>query len=244
MTQTTYFISDLHLSPERDDITECFERFMQTQARDADALYVLGDLFEAWIGDDDTSPFSLRIAAQFRQLSQNIPIYFIRGNRDFLLGRRFCKMAGMTLLKEQTVIDLYGTKVLIMHGDELCTLDHSYQKFRKIIRHPLVKMCIKTLPLNYRRKLAKKARQKSVAVQKNRNMDIMDVVQQDVLNALNIHQVETLIHGHTHQPNIHSVTEYSATARRIVLGDWYDQGSILEVTPDALNLRALKHHTN
>ena len=132
----TYFISDLHLSPERDDITRCFEQFMAEQAPTADALYVLGDLFEVWIGDDDRSEFVQRISDCFNLLSTRVPIFFIRGNRDFLLGRRFCRKAGITLLPEQKVIDLYGTPTLLMHGDELCTQDVNYQRFRRIVGTP------------------------------------------------------------------------------------------------------------
>lgn len=241
MTRITYFISDLHLSPEREDITDCFERFITEQAPKAEALYVLGDLFEVWIGDDDRSDYNQKIAELFKTLSQTIPIYFIRGNRDFLLGRRFCKMSGMKLLKEQAVVNLYNTPTLLLHGDELCTLDQKYQRFRRIVRHPLVKMVLKSLPLSYRRDLAKRARQKSAVSQQAKNVAMMDVVNDEVISRLAQSKVSRMIHGHTHQPNIHSLKVGKKDAQRIVLGDWYDQGSILEVTPDAINLKSLKH---
>ncbi len=241
MNTITYFISDLHLSPERGDITECFERFMREQALHADALYVLGDLFEAWIGDDDISSFTHHIADIFKTVSHKVPTYFIHGNRDFLVGQSFCQSAGITLLPEQAVIDLYGTPTLILHGDELCSLDVNYQRFRRIVRHPLTRSLLTALPLAYRKKLARKARAKSVASQQGRNMDSMDVVHSDVVNALNHHGVRHMVHGHTHKPNIHSFKLAEGVGQRIVLGDWYDQGSILEVSADGLQLKTLKH---
>ena len=127
----TYFIADLHLSADRPDITECLLNFLSRDAKQADALYVLGDLFEVWIGDDDITPFNTAIAAAFHEVSQHCPVYFMHGNRDFAIREAWLKKAGMSLLKEQTVVDLYGTPTLLTHGDELCTRDVAYQKFRK-----------------------------------------------------------------------------------------------------------------
>ena len=127
----TYFIADIHLSAERDDITECLLTFLEQDAPQAEALYVLGDLFEFWLGDDDVTPLSERVASAFKALSATTPVFFIHGNRDFAIREGWTRKAGMTLLPEQQVIDLYGTPTLLLHGDELCTLDIEYQKFRK-----------------------------------------------------------------------------------------------------------------
>ena len=159
---TTYFIADLHLSAERPDITECLETFLAEEAIRADALYVLGDLFEAWIGDDDINDFTSRVVLAFRTLADTgVPIYFIHGNRDFLIRNQFAKRAGMTLLPEEKVIDLYGEPTLIMHGDQLCTRDIAYQKFRKKARGWWWPRLILMLPLSTRRKIAAKGRKQS-----------------------------------------------------------------------------------
>jgi len=236
----TFFIADLHLSPERDDITACLSRFLQHKAPEAEALYILGDLFEAWIGDDDLNPFTEQIAALFKQLSQqNIPIYFIHGNRDFLIREKFASRAGIQLLPEQTVIDLYGTPTLIMHGDELCTLDLEYQNFRRKARGWWWPRLVLSLPLSWRRRIAENGRAKSKQNQMQLATNITDVTPQEVINAMQKHRVTRLIHGHTHRPNIHRVDLADNEGTRIVLGDWYTQGSILEVTPEKIELQTV-----
>ena len=232
----TYFIADLHLSDDRPDITDCLLEFLSQQAPEADALYVLGDLFEVWIGDDDVTPFSERIASAFKSVSKTVPIYFIHGNRDFAIRQGWADKAGMTILNEQTVIDLYGTPTLITHGDELCTRDIAYQKFRKKSRSWWWPRMMLMLPLSMRRSIAQKGRQTSKENQKFLKPEIMDVTPEEVVKVMQHYSVTQLIHGHTHRPNIHTLDINGQTAKRIVLGDWYDQGSILEVCPTRINL--------
>ena len=234
---TTYFIADLHISAERPDITECLETFLAEEAIRADALYVLGDLFEAWIGDDDINDFTSRVVLAFRTLADTgVPIYFIHGNRDFLIRNQFAKRAGMTLLPEEKVIDLYGEPTLIMHGDQLCTRDIAYQKFRKKARGWWWPRLILMLPLSTRRKIAAKGRKQSQEKQQHLSQDIMDVTPEEVIKSLKENGVKRLIHGHTHRPATHSLKLDNNDAERIVLGDWYTQGSVLTVTKDTLTL--------
>lgn len=237
MQPFTYFISDLHLCAQRPDISQCLFSFLQTQAIEADALYVLGDLFEAWIGDDDNSEFNLSIAAAFKTLAEkDIPIYFIHGNRDFLIRKKFAQQAGMTLLPESIVVDLYGVPTLIMHGDELCTLDVVYQKFRRKARGWWWPRLVLSLPLKIRRKIAENGRKVSKKNHAGLTMEIMDVSHEAVTNVMAQNQVTQLIHGHTHRPAIHELSVNGQSAKRIVLGDWYDQGSILKVSENKLEL--------
>ena len=233
----TLFIADLHLSESRPDILAAFERFIERQIRGIDALYVLGDLFEAWIGDDDQSVFNQQVKALFQRVAmQRVPMYFIHGNRDFLIGQRFANETGMQLLPEQQVIELYGTPTLIMHGDTLCTDDEAYQKFRKRSRSLWWQRMILSLPLIWRRKIAKNARQRSMQANQYKSEAIMDVNQLAVERAMRDTGVQRLIHGHTHRPAIHEFSLADKAAQRIVLGDWYEQGSWLVVTPDAVRL--------
>ena len=227
----TYFIADIHLSAERDDITECLLTFLEQDAPEAEALYVLGDLFEFWLGDDDVTPLSERVASAFKALSATTPVYFIHGNRDFAIREGWTKKAGMTLLPEQQVIDLYGTPTLLLHGDELCTLDIEYQKFRKKARGWWWPRLVGALPLWLRRELARRGRKTSQKNQQNLTAEIMDVTPDEVVYVMVRHNVQQLIHGHTHRPNIHSLTVNGKPAHRIVVGDWYTQGSVLRVSP-------------
>ena len=237
----TYFIADLHLSADRDDINQCLFSFLQNQATQAGALYVLGDLFEVWIGDDDLNAFTLSIANAFKQLSETgIPVYFIHGNRDFLIRKKFANLAGLTLLPEQKIVNLYGIPTLIMHGDELCTKDIEYQKFRKKARSwwwPRIMLC---LPLSIRRSLAQKGRDKSKLKQSKLTNDIMDVSQDEVISSMAKNSVNRLVHGHTHRPAIHEFDVNHLPAKRIVLGDWYEQGSILKVSREKVELLTMK----
>jgi len=241
MTAFTYFISDLHLSADRDDINQCLFQFLREQAPQADALYVLGDLFEIWIGDDDQNSFTLSIAKAFNNLSQSgVPIYFIHGNRDFLIRERFAKQAGLKILPEQEVIDLYGEPTLIMHGDELCTKDIDYQAFRKKARSWWWPRIMLSLPLSTRRKLAIKGRATSKQKQSKLNAEIMDVTPDEVLSIMQKFAVKRLIHGHTHRPAIHDLVINDESAQRIVLGDWYEQSSVLKVCKENVDLMAMK----
>ncbi|AXR07047.1 UDP-2,3-diacylglucosamine diphosphatase [Salinimonas sediminis] len=238
----TYFIADLHLAAERPDITACLYRFLAQDAPQAEALYVLGDLFEVWIGDDNVTPFNEAIAAAFYKVSQQVPIYFIHGNRDFALRQGWADKAGMTLLPEQAVIDLYGIPTLITHGDELCTRDVAYQKFRKKSRSWWWPRIMLALPLWYRRKVAEKARIQSKKNQQGLRPEIMDVTPEEVIKIMEHYQVQRLIHGHTHRPDIHSLQVNGQPATRIVLGDWYEQGSVLKVSANGFDLQTLRFH--
>jgi UDP-2,3-diacylglucosamine hydrolase len=236
----TYFISDLHLSADRDDINQCLFTFLSEQAPKADALYVLGDLFEVWIGDDDQNNFTLSIAEAFNALRKlEVPVYFIHGNRDFLIRQHFAKQAGFKILPEQVVIDLYGEPTLIMHGDELCTKDIEYQAFRKKARSWWWPRIMLSLPLSMRRKLAEKGRATSKQKQSKLSAEIMDVTPQEVISYMQKFAVKRLVHGHTHRPAIHQLELNGRPAERIVLGDWYDQGSVLKVSKEHTDLSSL-----
>jgi UDP-2,3-diacylglucosamine hydrolase len=235
--QVTYFIADLHLAQDRPDITACFLRFLKGDATQAQQLYILGDLFEAWIGDDDDSDFLATIAEALTALSAlGTTIYYIHGNRDFLLGQRFAKKSSMILLPEVDLIDLYGKDVVIMHGDTLCTRDIGYQKFRKKSRSWWWQAIIKSLPLFVRKKIASDYRKKSAAATAIKSQDIMDVTPDEVIKCLEKYDSQLLIHGHTHRPAVHELTANNKMAKRIVLGDWYEQGAWLKVTPDNIQL--------
>ena len=233
----TYFIADLHLSADRPDITACLLSFLENEARHADALYVLGDLFEVWLGDDDITPFSESVAAAFKAVSAHCDVYFMHGNRDFAIREGWLGKAGMQLLDAQTVINLYGEATLLTHGDELCTRDVAYQKFRKKSRSWWWPRLMLALPLWYRRRVAQKGRKTSKANQKNLRPEIMDVTPSEVVSVMASHNVQQLIHGHTHRPNIHMLEVNGRAAKRIVLGDWYDQGSVLKVSSDEVTLQ-------
>ncbi|MGL5295201.1 MAG: UDP-2,3-diacylglucosamine diphosphatase, partial [Aeromonas sp.] len=198
----------------------------------ADALYVLGDLFEYWIGDDDPNPLHQQIATAFLALSQqNVPIYFIHGNRDFLLGQHFAKRAGMTRLNDPCVIELYGEQVLLSHGDRFCTLDKGYQRFRRITQLKWLRWLFLRLPLARRQTIAGKMRGQSQMENAHKSPRIMDVTPHAIDDTLRAHHCHMLIHGHTHRPAIHDFILDGHPARRIVLGDWFEQGSVLACRP-------------
>lgn len=238
---TTRFISDLHLSADRPDITALFKHFLQTEARQSDALYILGDLFDAWIGDDDLTPFHCEVMDALRELSDlGVPIYFIAGNRDFLIGKRFASRTGLILLPESAIIQLYGVPTLIMHGDTLCTLDTGYLKFRRIIRNPVLLAILTHLPLSWRRKIANKLRAGSKSQQPLTASQLarMDATESAICDAMQDAKVSRLIHGHTHRPGVHLHSlSSSLQGERIVLGDWYEHGSILDVDESGFTLR-------
>ncbi len=244
---TTLFISDLHLDAERPDITALFIRFLHEEARHADALYILGDLFEAWVGDDDPSETGASVAVALRDVADaGVPVYFIRGNRDFLVGADYAERAGFRILPDPAVVVLYGKPVLLMHGDLLCTDDTAYQAFRAQTRAPDWQAQFLSQPLPARLAFAAQARAASQARQSEmKGSDRMqfeavtDVTPATVTATLARHGVDTLIHGHTHRPAIHDLKIDGRTCRRIVLGDWYEQGSVLRVTPDGMSLERL-----
>ncbi|WMN88309.1 UDP-2,3-diacylglucosamine diphosphatase [Vibrio parahaemolyticus] len=234
---TTLFISDLHLTPSRPDITECFVTFMRTEAPKADALYVLGDLFEFWVGDDDKTPFSNKIRTEFKTLTDSgVRVFFIQGNRDFLLGKRFCKQTGITLLDDVCTIDLYGKKAVILHGDTLCTDDVDYQKFRKTVHQPWLQWVFNHIPWFIKKKIVAKVQSDIRDDKSNKSLDIMDVNQSEVENVMSQYCVDLMIHGHTHRPDTHHFDVNGVKKTRIVLGDWYTQGSVLQVNSDGFLL--------
>lgn len=237
----TLFVSDLHLDDARPHIVEQFERFCAGAARDADALYVLGDLFEAYIGDDDDAPLNARVAKALHGVTDaGVPVHYIAGNRDFLLGEDYARRCGMDILADGTVIDLYGAPTLILHGDVLCTDDAEYLAFRKQVRDPAWQAAFLARPLAERRAFAAQARDASRAHTSRTDMAIMDVNQAAVEAALREARVTRMIHGHTHRPAIHDFMLDGTPAQRIVLGDWYEQGSVLRVDRDAVELRGLE----
>ncbi len=229
-------ISDLHLEEQRPDITRAFLHLQPTRARQAEALYILGDFFEVWVGDDGMSPFQHNIARALRELSDaGTRIFLMHGNRDFLIGRAFCREAGCTLLKDPSIVRLNGEPVLLMHGDSLCTLDVGYMKLRRLLRNPLSLFILRNLPLTTRRKLARKLRSESRAQTRMKAREIIDVTPDEVPRIMAEHGVRTLIHGHTHRPAEHALEVSGQSARRIVLGDWDSQGWALQIDEQGLH---------
>jgi UDP-2,3-diacylglucosamine hydrolase len=233
MADVTLFISDLHLCAERPAITALFLRFLKTDARRARALYILGDLFEYWIGDDaiDADGYGPAVAG-LRELSNaGVPVCVIPGNRDFLMGNGFEQASGAKLLADSTSIDLYGTRTLIMHGDALCTRDTEHMAFRKLVLDPTWQCDILAKPLVERQAIARQYREMSRQNTSTKSMDIMDVTPDAVEDAMRARKLSHLIHGHTHRPAQHVIALDGKPAYRTVLGDWYEQGSVLRVTP-------------
>lgn len=234
----TLFIADLHLSEQEPAITAGFLRFLQREAYQADALYILGDFFEYWIGDDDPQPLHREIASALHDLTNSgVPCYFIHGNRDFLIGKLFAQECGMTLLPQEKRLSLYGHPILIMHGDTLCTDDVDYQRYRRKVNNPFIQKLFSWLPLRTRLNIAAKMRDRSQMTNDGKSEAIMDVNQQAVIEALERNQAEWLIHGHTHRPAIHNVDMPNGKqAKRAVLGAWHYQGSMISVTPEGIEL--------
>jgi len=244
---STLFVSDLHLDPVRPEITSLFLRFLREEAAGADALYILGDLFEAWVGDDDPSEAGAEVAAGLRALADaGVPLYFMHGNRDFLVGADYARRAGMRILPDPAVVPLYGQPVLLMHGDLLCSDDTAYQAFRAQTRDPQWQQRFLAQPLEARLAFAAQARQASMARQREMLQGdrgtfetVTDVTPATVEATLARFGVDTLIHGHTHRPAIHELQVGARACRRIVLGDWYEQGSVLRVDAHGLHLETL-----
>lgn len=230
----TLFIADLHLCQEEPAITAGFLHFLQREAPHCDALYILGDLFEAWIGDDDPNPLHQQVASALRALP--VPVYFIHGNRDFLVGRRFARASGMTLLPEEQVLTLYGYRLLIMHGDTLCTDDAGYLRFRAKVHNPWIQRLFLALPLWVRKRIAARMRADSKQANQHKSQSIMDVNQDAVVATMQRHQVPLLIHGHTHRPAIHTLPLQSETAQRAVLGAWHSRGSMIQLDAAGIQL--------
>ena len=239
--RATLFISDLHLDLARPAITSLLLNFLAQPARQAEALYILGDLFEAWIGDDDDAEPGRTVAAALRTLTDaGIPAYFLHGNRDFLLGERFAAASGVQLLPESVVIELAGEPTLLLHGDTLCIDDEEYQAFRAQVRHPAWQAQILALPLAQRRALAGQLRETSRQAGLQKAADITDVNLAEVERVMRAQGVRRLIHGHTHRPAIHEWRLDKQPARRAVLGDWQEQqGSVLRCDASGWRLEPL-----
>ena len=236
----TLLISDLHLEPARPEIGEQFLAFLAGPAREADALYILGDLFEAWIGDDDPSPYYAGMKSAIRELSDSgVPVYFMHGNRDFMIGDAFAAEAGATLLGDPHAIELHGEKVLLSHGDALCTDDVEYQQVRTMTRNPDWKAMIMAKSIDERIAFALQAREQSMARHGTMDEEITDVNHGAVEQAIREHGADILLHGHTHRPAVHPFHVDDRPVHRIVLGDWYEQGSMVEWDEDGPRLEEL-----
>jgi UDP-2,3-diacylglucosamine hydrolase len=228
----TLFISDLHLDPARPEIIAAFEQFLRDHAAGCEALYILGDFFEAWIGDDAPNPLADQIAAWLKALSDTgSKIYLMHGNRDFLIGDAFAAKAGATLLADPTLISLYGEDVLLLHGDILCTRDTDYMAFREQIRHPAMIEQLLAKPIEERLAIAKQLREQSKEAGSNKAMDIMDVTPEEVVRLLEENRCQHMIHGHTHRPAMHKLELSDGKAQRTVLGDWDQKYWYLEASP-------------
>lgn len=223
------FISDLHLEIKRPDITRAFFRYLKNLPAQTEALYILGDLFEVWIGDDDHSAFNLEVIGKLREASKSTKIHIMRGNRDFLYGEEFTKLSHCQLISDPSLINYQGHNYLLMHGDSLCTEDHSYMAFREQVRSPAWQAEILAQPIEQRHNLARQLRETSLEANSQKSIDIMDVTPDEVLKVMAKHQVTRLIHGHTHRPGEHTVEVNGQSATRWVLGDWDQYGWQIQI---------------
>jgi len=238
---TTLFISDLHLEAARPEIAEQFLAFLKTEAESADALYILGDLFESWVGDDDPNAHYAEIKSAIRTLTDlGIPVFFIHGNRDFMIGDDFANETGVKLLPDPFVLDIHGSTVLLTHGDAMCTDDVEYQAVRQMTRNPEWQAMMLQKPLAERQAFAAQARAASVAHGKTINDDISDVNADAVAAGFREHGVSIMLHGHTHRPQVHQIEVDGNDAKRIVLGDWYTQGSVVRWDENGPHLNAME----
>jgi UDP-2,3-diacylglucosamine hydrolase len=227
------FVSDLHLDASAPDAVAQFGHFLEGEARDSAGLYILGDLFETWIGDDDNEAVRRAICTALLTLTgSGTPCWIMRGNRDFLLGMEFERRSGCALLPDPTLLQVGDLRVVICHGDLLCTADHGYQQFRTLARSAVFQTAYLSLPVTTRRALAQMARASSHEHTRQMRSEIMDVEEAAVAAALRCGDSSLLIHGHTHRPGIHQHMVDGRSATRIVLGDWYDQGSCLALQAD------------
>jgi UDP-2,3-diacylglucosamine hydrolase len=237
---TTLFISDLHLEADRPEIGEQFLDFLDEEAADAEALYILGDFFEYWVGDDDPDEYYASIKRSLRAFTDSgVPVYFMHGNRDFMIGEAFAAETGVKILPDPCPLELYGKSVLLSHGDALCTDDVEYQQMRTMTRNPEWQAMMLGKPLEERIAIARHARAQSQERNKTLSESIMDVNPEAVKETIAEYGVEILLHGHTHRPGIHGVEVDDRFAKRVVLGDWYDQGSVVRWDEDGLELSAI-----
>ncbi|ABM60903.1 UDP-2,3-diacylglucosamine diphosphatase [Halorhodospira halophila] len=240
MPRPVLVIADLHLDRSRPAATQTFLRFLEEEAPQAEAVYILGDLFEAWIGDDSVAADDPTLLA-LRAAATTTSIHVMHGNRDFLLGADFATASGVNLLPDPSVVTIHGERVLMMHGDSLCTGDAEYMQFRAMVRDPAWQRQFLALPIEERLDQARQAR--GASTKRNQQLDeaIMDVTPEAVDTAMRDHGVRWLIHGHTHRPGIHDVKTASGTGKRFVVGDWFDQGSVLRCHSDRWTLETLPH---
>jgi len=232
LPNSTLFISDIHLSSKNPALADIFFQFLEGPAREAEALYILGDLFDVWVGNDIDIAFQKKVQHALKTLSsQGIKLYFINGNRDFLLSNAFLKEAGCQKLNDPTIIDLHGTPTLLTHGDKLCTQDIAYQRYRCIAQHPLTRFIFLKLPKKTRENISQKLRQKSQQYQRGQETTILDVSLDAVDKLMDRYKVTQMIHGHVHRPKIHTLSINEKAASRIVLGDWYTTGSVIVSKP-------------
>jgi len=226
------FISDLHLSPARPQLLQRFAELLRGQAAGSDGLYILGDLFDAWIGDDDPSPFAGEVKALLRDFSRGTPLFFQRGNRDFMVGDRFSAETGAVILEDEHLLETDGLRVLLMHGDQLCTDDREYQQVRALVRTPAFREQALQKSIEERIALAAEYRRRSGESQSLKPAEITDVNAWAVDDALDRHEAELLIHGHTHRPALHQSMLNGQRRRRLVLPDWRrerrEAGALLE----------------
>ena len=238
-TGETLFVSDIHLDARRPEIVDLFNQFLIKRARCADALYILGDLFEYWIGDDAPYPeYDATFTALKKTSDHQTPVFFLHGNRDFLVAKKFSQLTGARLLPEECIARIYGQNILLMHGDTLCTDDIAYQKFRQKTRNKWLQWIVLHLPLGLRQSLATRLRDTSRQAIADKSAEIMDVNQRAVEEAMQRHGVTTLIHGHTHRPAIHEFELNRMRCQRAVLGDWYDNASVLSMTEAGFKLES------
>ena len=217
----TYFISDLHLQPNRPELSHALIWLMAEQGSQMDTLYILGDLFDAWIGDDYENAFIDNIKQLLKMASEaGTEVFLMPGNRDFLIGQDFARQTGCQLLSDPAVIDLYGAKVLLMHGDLLCTQDVDYQKFRLMVRNQQWQQQLLEKSLPERLDIAQQLRSMSQKKTGSKEYEIMDIHQPEVESRMLSDQVQMLIHGHTHRPAVHNLALKGLPATRVVLGDW------------------------
>ena len=238
---TTVFISDLHLSDVRGDAEQLFEQFLATLDNDCEALYILGDFFEVWVGDDvSTAIYRDTLEALKKLRDRNIPVYVMHGNRDFLLGAAFASQTGSQLIPDPFIINLYGTTTLLTHGDGLCTDDKEYQQFRTTVRNSAWQQQFLSTSAEQRLAQARQLRAESMKRTQEKSAEIMDVNNAAVESMARQHQVTRIIHGHTHRPGVFEFTTKGKPAQRFVLGDWHDTAMILRADASRCRLETIR----